>query len=191
MIAQAMIEKVTLPFHAVFARHILLPVLNRCPHPGRRWERQDRMQVVGHQQTQPAMPDEVLVIVAHGIQHGIASAGSGQLISPLRHAMDGDEEPTATRHPLRDRMREPFARRQIHVRRVRQAKTAEQDRKAEDCATNLSQAVGRVTPCAPSLVRPDLPRAEDCPPYRGRAVRRALRGVLGTPNTGCVWAASA
>jgi hypothetical protein len=105
--------------------------------------------------------------------------------------MDGDEEPTATRHPLRDCMRELLAHGQIHVRRVGEAQATKQCRKAEDCPPHLRRVVGRVTPCAPSLVRPDLPRAEDCPPYRGRAVRRALRGALGTPNTGCVWAASA
>ena len=57
---------------AIFPGHILLPVLNRCCHSGFAREGEDGVQMIRHEQAQPAMPRELLVIVSNRRQHSIA-----------------------------------------------------------------------------------------------------------------------
>ncbi len=72
MVAQAMIEEIALPIHAMFSGHILLPVLNRCCHSGFVREGEDGVQMIRHEQAQPAVPRELFVIVSNRCQHSIA-----------------------------------------------------------------------------------------------------------------------
>ena len=115
MIPQAVIEKIALPFHAMFSGNELFPVFHRRLHSRFARERNNRMQMIRHKQAQAAMPDESLVIEFHGGEHGIAGIRSAQLILARRHAVDGDEEPTALGHPLWNCVRQLFANGQVHA----------------------------------------------------------------------------
>ena len=114
MVAQAVIEKIALPIHAVFSSHELFPVLNRRFHSRSTRKRNDRVEMIRHKQAKAAMPDESLVIKPHRGKHGVAygrarhsvrAGRQAQLVSTRRHAVDGDEEPTALGHPLWNRVR--------------------------------------------------------------------------------------
>src|SRR5207248_9365042 len=107
MIAQAVIEKIALPIHAMFSGDELLPILDGRCHSRLTRERDDSVQMIRHKQAQTAMPDEFLVIEFHGGEHGVANgrarhaacspwrvrAGSQvQLVFARLHAVDRDTE---------------------------------------------------------------------------------------------------
>src|SRR6516225_9457478 len=130
MVAQAVIKKIALPIHAIFFSNELLPVLDGRSHSRFARERNNRMQMIRHQQAEAAVPDESLVIKFHRGEHSIANgrarhaacslwrvrAGSRtQLVFAPRHTINGDKEPTALGYPLRNCVRRLFARREIHV----------------------------------------------------------------------------
>ena len=118
MVAQAVVEEIALPTHAVFCGNELLPVLDDCCHSRFARERNHRMQMIRHKQTQAAMPDESLVIEFHGSEHSIAGVRTAQLVFARRDAIDGNKEPTALGYPLRNCVRQLFANGQIHARSV-------------------------------------------------------------------------
>jgi len=118
MVAQPMIEKIALPIHTVFSGDELLPVLDGRLHARFARERDDRVQMIWHEQTEAAMPDESLVVEFHGGEHSIARACAAELVFARRHAVDGDKKPTAFGYPLRNSVRQLFADRQIHARRA-------------------------------------------------------------------------
>ena len=99
MIPQSVIEKIALPIHAVFPGHKLFPISHCYGHARLARKSKNGMQMVRHEQAQPAMPDEFLVIMLHGCKHRVAGAGLAQLILSRRHALDGDKKnqlPSAT-----------------------------------------------------------------------------------------------
>ena len=102
MVTKTVIEEIALPIHAMFSGNEPLPVLHRRCHSWIARKRDNRMQMIWHKQTQPTMPYESLVVKFHRGQHGIASVYAAQLVFPRRHAVDGDKEPTALEHPLRN-----------------------------------------------------------------------------------------
>src|SRR5438046_980801 len=55
------------------------------------------------------MPAESLVTELHGSEHSIAGVCTAQLVFARWHAVDGDKEPTALGHPLRNCVRQLFA----------------------------------------------------------------------------------
>jgi hypothetical protein len=114
MVAQAMIEKIALPIHAMFSSDELLPILDGRCHSRLAWECDDCVQMVWHKQTQAAMPDESLVIEFDGGQHGIAGVCTTQLVFVRRHAVDRDKELAAVGYPLRNCVRQLFADKHIH-----------------------------------------------------------------------------
>jgi hypothetical protein len=138
MIAEPMIVKVSLPMHAMLSCHELLPVPDRGFHPRLARERKNGMQMVRHQQTQTAVPEERIMIVFHRREDRVTNTRPAQLIFSHWDTLDGDEEPTAGRHALWDFVRELFADWQIHAPSVMNGYFPEQMLK-----------VGRVTPCAP------------------------------------------
>ncbi len=95
MVAQAVIEKVALPIHAVFSGHVLFPVFDRRFHSRLARKRQDGVQMIRHQQAQMAMPDPLLMVVLHCCQHGAAGVCAAQLIFSDGHAFNGNGKPTA------------------------------------------------------------------------------------------------
>ena len=73
VVAQAVIEKIALPIHAMFYGNKLLPVLHRRFHSRLTWKGNDRVQVIWHKQAKAAVPDEFFVIEFHGCEHSIAN----------------------------------------------------------------------------------------------------------------------
>ena len=140
MVAQAVVEEIALPVHAVFSGDELLPVPDgRCDSRLAR-ERDDRVQMIGHKQAQPAMPDESLVIEFDRSEHGVANAGATQLVFARWHAVDGDEEPTAFGHPLWNCVRQLCTHGQTHASSVPRRSHASKREK-----------VGRITPLRAAL----------------------------------------
>ena len=92
--------------------------------------------MIGHEQTETAMPDKPVVIMRHRGQHTVANASLTQLISSRRRAFDGDEKQTAFGHPLRNFVWQLFTDRQIHELMVANL------RKKQSARTR----VGRVSP---------------------------------------------
>ena len=115
MVSLAVIEKIALPTHAMLSGNELLPVLDGPCNSRLARERNNRVQMIRHKQAQAAVPYESLVIKFHGLEHGVASVCAAQLVFARRHTIDGDKEPTALGHPLRNCMRQLFAHREIHV----------------------------------------------------------------------------
>ena len=115
MIAQAVIEEITLPIHALFSGDILLPVLDRCLHSRFARKGEDGVQMIRHEQAQATMPDEFVVIEFHRGEHCIAGARVAQLVIARGHAVDRDEKPTPLRHPLRNCVWQFFADGKIHA----------------------------------------------------------------------------
>ncbi len=73
MIAQAVIEEIALPIHAMISGDKLLPVFDGRLHSRFARERNNRMQMIRHKKAQAAMPDESLMVELHRGEHGIAS----------------------------------------------------------------------------------------------------------------------
>ena len=105
MVAQAVVEKIALPIHAMFSGDELLPIPDGRLHPRFAWERNNRVQMIRHKQTKAAMPEESLVVKFHGVEHGIASVCAAELVLARRHTVDRDKEPTSLGHPLWNRVR--------------------------------------------------------------------------------------
>ena len=80
MIAQPMIEKIALPIHPMFSSNELFPVLDGRCHSWFTPERNNRVHMIRHKQTQAAMPDESLVIEFDRCEHGIANVCAAQLV---------------------------------------------------------------------------------------------------------------
>ncbi len=118
MVAQAVLEKIALPIHAMFSRDEFLPIPDGRLHSRLARECNNGAQMIRHKQAKVAMPDEPLVVELHGGEHGIASFCAAELVFARRHAVDGNKEPTALGHPLRNRVRQFFADGQIHARTV-------------------------------------------------------------------------
>src|SRR5215468_9518340 len=118
MITQPVIEKVALPMHGLFCSDELFPVLDSRLDSRVTRERENCMQVVRHEQAQPAMPDESLVVEFHGSEDRIASGWTAQLVFSTRHTIDCDKEPTALGHPLWNSVKQLLPNWQIHARSV-------------------------------------------------------------------------
>ena len=58
-----------------FSSHIFLPIFNHRFHSWFAPEHDDGMQMIRHEETQPTMPDEFIVVVFHCGQHGITGSG--------------------------------------------------------------------------------------------------------------------
>jgi len=74
--------------------------------------------MIRHEQAEPAMPRELLVIMLYRRQHSSADVRAAQLVLVTGHTIDGDEKPTAFSDLLRNCVRQLFADGQIHVRSV-------------------------------------------------------------------------
>src|SRR5437016_14422873 len=94
------------------------------------------MQMIRHEQAEPAMPRELLVIMLYRRQHSSADVRAAQLVLVPGHTIDGDEKPTAFSDPLRNCVRQLFADGQIHVRSV----TESANLKHESCGCDAHGA---------------------------------------------------
>ena len=87
MIAQAMVEEITLPIHGMFSSDILLPILDRRLHSRLARKCEDGVEMIRHEQAQATTPDKLLVIEFHRGEHRIPSVSAAQLVFSRRHAL--------------------------------------------------------------------------------------------------------
>ena len=137
LVAQTMIKKIALPLNAMFYGREFFPVSNGHCHARFAWESDDGVQMIRHQQAQPAMPDEFFVIMRHRCQDSITNASLAKLVSAGRNAFDGDEKPAAVRNPLWHGVGNLFTDGQIHAIGLTPRRKREKPK------------VGRAVPCAP------------------------------------------
>jgi hypothetical protein len=109
-----MIEKIALPFHPEPGGDKSLPVLHRVLHAGVVRKGNDSVKVIGHQQSETAMPDQIAVIVRKSGEYPAATVCSTELILSRRQAFNGYEKPASVGHPLWGGVRQFFANGQIH-----------------------------------------------------------------------------
>jgi hypothetical protein len=115
MVAQAVIEEIALPVHAMMSSDELLPVLDSRLHSRFTRERNNRMQMIRHEQAQAAMPEQFFMVKFHRGKHRGASVLTAQLVFARQYAADGDKEPTAVIDPLWNGVRQLFAAGQSHA----------------------------------------------------------------------------
>ena len=72
VVTQPMIKKVTLPFHTEFDCHEFFPVCNRGLHSRFAWESDYGVQMIRHQQTEAAMPDEFFMVMCYRGKNAVA-----------------------------------------------------------------------------------------------------------------------
>jgi hypothetical protein len=70
--------------------------------------------MIGHEQTETAVPDEFVVIMCHRSKHAVAGIRPTELVFCGRHTFDGDEKAAAFGDPLRDGVWQSFPDGQIH-----------------------------------------------------------------------------
>jgi hypothetical protein len=100
MITQPVIEKISLPFHPKLECCEFLPVGDQGLHARFAWKSDDGMQMVGHEQTDAAMPEQLLMVIRHGCENVVANTSLAKLISARWQTFDGDEKRAALRHPI-------------------------------------------------------------------------------------------
>ncbi len=118
MAAQPVIEEIPLPGDTIVERHISFPMGHG--HFDSRLDRKgnDAMEMIRHQQHQPAIPDQPLVIVARGVQNRFPYTSLAQMVLSTRLTVDRDEKEAAFRNPLRHLVRQTFANGEGHIPRV-------------------------------------------------------------------------
>src|ERR1041385_8854968 len=92
MVAQAVVEEVSLPVNLLMRGEKMFPVPDGLLHPWLARECDDAVEMIGHEYQQPAMPGELAVVVRDGGKNGIANPSAAQLIRTARGAVDGDKE---------------------------------------------------------------------------------------------------
>jgi hypothetical protein len=99
VIAQAMIKEIALPFYFLVSGQEMFPVGHTRFHALLARESDDAVEVIGHEEHQPAVPDELIMIVGQGGEDRVTNSGAAKLVWPTRSAVDGDEEARTFRQP--------------------------------------------------------------------------------------------
>ncbi len=110
-----MIEEIPLPGHLVEPGEKFLPLRNGMFHSRLAWKGDDCMDMIGHKQQQPTVPEQVLVIIGCGFEDSIASTRTAEVIVILRLAVNRDEEEAPLSDPFWNLVRETFAHGTFHV----------------------------------------------------------------------------
>ena len=118
MVAQAVVEKIPLPFHPQLDRHKLFPMGDERFHPRITRESDDGVQMIGHKQAEATVPDQFFVVVYHRGNHALANADPAKLVFARRPAFGGDEKAAAFGHPWRSGVRQLFTDGQIHGKTI-------------------------------------------------------------------------
>jgi hypothetical protein len=66
IVAEAVVEKTVLPYHALESRRAALPGTHRVNHPGFGRKSEDRVEVIWHQKKQLTPPALELLVTQHG-----------------------------------------------------------------------------------------------------------------------------
>ena len=91
MVAQTVIKKVALPVDFLTSGQKSFPVRNCFLHSGLARKSNNGVEMIRHQQHEPAMPDQFCVIVRNGDQDGLPCSFATQLVRSARLTVDGDE----------------------------------------------------------------------------------------------------
>ena len=118
MIAQAMIKEIALPRDRVNSRQVLLPFRDGGLKPRFAWKSDDSVQMIGHQQQQPAMPAQMRMVMSGRRQNSLTNSCAAEVVAASWLAVDGDEKETALGDPWRNFMRETHTLRIVHALRV-------------------------------------------------------------------------
>jgi len=160
VIAQAVIEEVPLPVDALSSREIPLPICDGALQARLARESDDAMQMIGHQQHQPAMPQQVSVIMGGSSEYGVTDSRAAKLIVRGGLTPNGNEENAALGNPLRDLVWEAAAFETVHgecsaklLRRGKRKVKGSSGALGETRPTFRRAEVGRVVPNAPGSAR--------------------------------------
>jgi hypothetical protein len=168
-----MVEEIPLPLNAMLYGREFFPVANGQCHTRFTRKGDDPVQMIRHQQTQPAMPNSFFVIMSHCRQYPLANASLAKLVSARWNALDSDEKPTAVRDPLWHGVGNFFADGQIHATDLAPQGVREKPK------------VGRAVPCAPLVQMPTSHGAQRSarPTLTTRSARR-LTAATGRNRAG-------
>jgi hypothetical protein len=92
VIAETVIEKVSLPFDLLLCREKMFPVGHGLLHSWLARECHDGMKMIGHQKHEPTVPGGFGMIMRGGGKDRIADASATNLIRAAFTTVDGDEE---------------------------------------------------------------------------------------------------
>ncbi len=122
VVAEAMFKKVSLPLDADFFRCPLFPFADNEPDGFVGWrERQQRVQMVGHQKKNMRPPNKILLPVTNGFKQLLRRFRHGQLIAEPFFAVDGDEiNFLMWIHPQRNLVRQTLGRQRFHASKTKQ-----------------------------------------------------------------------
>ena len=118
MIAQAVVEEIALPRDTLCACQKFLPVRDDGFQTGFERKSDEGVQMIRHEQQQPAIPDQALMIPGCCGKYGVTDVRAAKMVLVARLAIDGDEEKAAFRNPLRDLVWQAFADGEIHRRKI-------------------------------------------------------------------------
>src|SRR5258708_15252954 len=110
---QTMSEEAVLPCRAQLGGYELFPALDGGLNASW-WKGDDPVQMVGHQQTQAAVPNELVMIVSQRGKNDVADADAAELVRSLGYALDGDKEPAPIGQPFRDELVQLIAKGLVH-----------------------------------------------------------------------------
>ena len=104
-IAEPVVEKVGLPFEAKVRGLIAFPIANHGSQPEIGTDRDDEMQMVGHEQRQPEVPATRGLVLPDAVEQGFCNRLAAERVDASLFASDGDEEPRRSLNPARDVVR--------------------------------------------------------------------------------------
>jgi len=99
VVAQAVVEKVVLPTDAVGFGVEPFPFAHDARHRFLGGERQDRVQVIGHEEKESDVPALALVVVSGGVQQRLAECLVGEGFGEIGSHADADVEACAVGDP--------------------------------------------------------------------------------------------
>jgi len=115
-VPQSMVKKVVLPLCSFMRGQIPFPAADNPFHTRVFWKGNDGVNVIRHQQHQPTMPFEVLMVEPGRGKDRVTSASMAQLIPAANFAVDRDEEEAALLNPERHFMRKMSSRCEPHAK---------------------------------------------------------------------------
>jgi hypothetical protein len=115
LIAKPVIEEITLPVDFLLSRQIPLPIRHGGLESRISWKGDDGVQMIGHQQQKPAVPDTAFVVERRRRKNGITGTRARQVVHSAGLAIDGNEMEAAFINPLRDVVRETISTGKFHA----------------------------------------------------------------------------
>ena len=114
MVTQPVIEEIELPLNSMKAGKIPFPVPDSRSQTRLTRKRNNGMQVIGHEQHDPAMPFEVAVIIGGSRKDCLAHSSAAELVLSPGCAVKREEKETPLCDPMRDVVGQPKPLRILH-----------------------------------------------------------------------------